>query len=116
LVKSLIYIEGGDGSKLGRRRCRQAFSKLLEGCGLKNRMPDLRACGRRDSAFDDFKTAFTASAQGDYIAMLVDSEDPVRDPERTWEHLRKRDPSWVKPDGASDEHVFFMTTAYSATG
>ena len=41
--------------------------------------------------------------------MLIDSEDPVSDPERTWQHLKSRD-GWDKPDGASDEQVLFMTT------
>lgn len=38
--------------------------------------------------------------------MLVDSEEPVADIERTWEHLA----GWPKPEGAEDDQVFFMTT------
>ncbi len=41
--------------------------------------------------------------------MLIDSEDPVADPEKTWAHLFKRD-RWIQPQGASDEQVLFMTT------
>jgi hypothetical protein len=72
-------------------------------------MPRLSACGGRNAAFDDFKTAFAGSKEGDYIAMLVDSEDPVADVDRTWEHLKTRD-NWDKPLGAVDEQVLFMTT------
>ncbi|HXJ43560.1 MAG TPA: DUF4276 family protein, partial [Bryobacteraceae bacterium] len=43
------------------------------------------------------------------IGMLVDSEDPLMDPENTWGHLKLRD-NWDKPSGADDEQVMFMTT------
>lgn len=99
-----IYLEGA-ASRLDQRLCRQAFSKLLVQCGFEKRMPRLTACGSRNSAFDDFKTAFAASAPGDYIAMLIDSEEPVLDLEKPWSHL-----GWTKPSGADDEHVLFMTT------
>jgi hypothetical protein len=41
--------------------------------------------------------------------MLVDSEEPVKDVERTWNHLQKRD-GLRKPRNATDEQVLFMTT------
>ena len=41
--------------------------------------------------------------------MLIDSEDPVVDLEKTWDHLNSRD-QWDKPAGATDEQVLFMTT------
>jgi hypothetical protein len=72
-------------------------------------MPRLSACGGRDSAFDDFKTALSGAGAGHFVALLVDSEDPVSDPEQTWAHLKTRD-KWDKPNGASDEQVLFMTT------
>ncbi len=73
-------------------------------------MPRLSPCGSRNTAFDRFKSAFEKSASGDFVALLIDSEDPVLDPEKTWDHLKQRDPSWTKPNGANDEHVLFMTT------
>ena len=72
-------------------------------------MPRLTACGGRGSAFDDFKTAHARLKIGNYIAMLIDSEDPVVDLEKTWDHLNSRD-QWDKPAGATDEQVLFMTT------
>ncbi len=47
-------------------------------------------------AFDDFRTACANAKPGDYVALLVDSEDPVADIEKPWEHLKARD-SWTKP-------------------
>ncbi len=41
--------------------------------------------------------------------MLVDSEYPVANIEKTWEHLKQRD-NWDRPAGADDEHVLLMTT------
>ena len=66
----------------------------------------------RNSTFDDsFSTALIRSNPSEFIAMLeVDSEDPVKDIERTWDHLKLRD-NWDKPQVANDERVFFMTTS-----
>ena len=103
-----LYIEGGE-SKEDQIRCRQGFRKLLEKAGFSGRMPRLSACGGRTSAFDDFETAHASRKVGHYVAMLVDSEDPVKDLERTWDHLKRRD-NRDKPSGAVDEQVLFMTT------
>jgi hypothetical protein len=107
-VSAHLYIEGGE-SKEDQIRCREGFRKLIEKAGLWKRMPRLSACGGRGSAFDDFKTAHAKRKVGDYIAMLIDSEDPVVNIEKTWDHLNNRD-RWDKPDGAIDEQVLFMTT------
>jgi Domain of unknown function (DUF4276) len=109
-VSNHIYIEGGD-SKQDQVRCREAFRTLIGKLGFAagQRMPRLSACGGRDSAFDDFRTAHSQSKKGDYIAMLVDSEDPVADAEKPWDHLKTRD-NWDKPEGAVDEQVLLMTT------
>lgn len=105
-----LYIEGAE-SKEDQVRCREAFRALIGKLGFAagRRMPRLTACGGRNSAFDDFTTAHAQSNRGDYIAMLVDSEDPVLDGEQTWSHLKARD-NWDKPAGADDEQVLFMTT------
>jgi hypothetical protein len=109
-VSAHLYIEGGE-SKEDQIRCREGFCKLIGKLGFAagKKMPRLSACGGRNSAFDDFKTAHGSSKQGDYIAMLIDSEDPVADGEKTWEHLKIRD-DWDKPAGADDEQVLLMTT------
>lgn len=105
-----IYIEGAD-SKEDQIRCREGFRRLLEklGYAAQKRLPRLTACGGRESCFDDFKTALAAAPAGHFVAMLIDSEDPVEDVERAWAHLKIRD-KWDKPNGAEDEQVIFMTT------
>lgn len=102
-----VYIEGGGSTREMQSRCREAFEKLFKNAGFAGKMPRLTACGGRNSAFDDFKTAHKASKGS--VAMLVDSEDPVSDAEQTWAHLKKRD-GWDRPSGAVDEQVLFMTT------
>jgi hypothetical protein len=106
--KITIYIEGGGDSKELHTRCRKGFRKLLENCGFTGYMPKLVACGGRDSAFDDFKIAHTNKSDSDYVAMLIDSEDPL-DNLDIWEHLKRRD-EWDKPLGSEDDQVLFMTT------
>ncbi|HLN32928.1 MAG TPA: DUF4276 family protein [Gemmataceae bacterium] len=108
-MSSTIYLEGGGESRDLHIRCREGFCKLLERCGYAGRLPKLKACGGRSTAFDDFKTALANAREGDFVALLIDSEDPVADIETTWEHLQKRD-HWAKPREATDEQVLLMTT------
>lgn len=104
-----LFIEGGGDSKELRARCRKGFRKLLEKCGFTGRMPALVACGGRQATFDDFQLGHAHATSEDYIALLVDSEDPVADIEKPWEHLAQRD-NWNQPDGATDEQALLMTT------
>ena len=111
-MSTTLYIEGGASgpdSKDLQIRCREGFRKLLEKCGYKGRMPRLFACGQRGAAFDDFKIALAGKAAGDYVAMWIDSEEPLTDPDSAWEHLTRHD-HWEQPAGATDEQVLFMTT------
>lgn len=110
-MKAHLYVEGGGDSKENKIRCREGVRKLIEKLGLLvEKMPRLSACGGRGATFDDFKTAHAARKNGDYIAMLLDSEDPIVALEKTWAHLKMRD-NWDKPHGAVDEQVLFMTTS-----
>jgi len=72
-------------------------------------MPRLVACGGRRAAFEDFVIGHLSKSDADYVALLISSEEPLASLEATWEHLQSRD-EWVKPDGAVDEQVLFMTT------
>jgi len=113
-VSATLYLEGGatgPDSKELKIRCREGFRRLLEKCGYgqQGRMPRLVACGSRGSAFDDFKTALGALANGDYVALWIDSEDPMADIEASWAHLSARD-NWTRPADATDDQVIFMTT------
>lgn len=112
-MSARLYLEGGASgpdSKDLTTRCREGFRKLLEECGYKGkRMPRLIACGSRNEAFGDFKVGHTRRAAGDYVALWIDSEDPLTDVEAAWEHLRRRD-NWMRPAKATDDQVLFMTT------
>ncbi len=108
-MSAKICLEGGGDSKELHIRCREGFRKLLEKCGFSGRMPRLVASGGRTATYDDFRTCHAARRQGDYVAMLIDSEEPVVDIEATWAHLRDRD-GWPRPDQAGDEQVLLMTT------
>jgi hypothetical protein len=108
-VSAKIYIEGGGDSRELHTRCREGFRKLFEKCGFSGRMPRLVACGGRAATFEDFSTAHGNAKEGDYVALLVDSEDPVADIEQPWAHLKQRD-GWDKPPGADDEQVLLVVT------
>ncbi len=105
-----IFIEGskrGEDSKEMDIRCRRAFHALLDPI-CPTRKPSLRASGGRGRAFRDFQTA-CKQGKATFVALLVDSEDPVDDLAKPWEHLKKRD-NWERPKGAEDDQVLFMTT------
>lgn len=110
---STIYLEGGGDSAQLKIRCREGFRKLLTKCGFAGRMPRLVACGGRSAAFDHFKTAHQTAGAGEYVALLVDSEDPMDDVEAAWVHLKARD-GWERPVGATDEQALLMTTCMEA--
>ena len=110
-MNDTIYLEGGGGkkdSKALKLNCQKAFNTLLEKMGYSGRMPRLVASGSRDDTFSDFKIALK-SPKDRYIAMLIDSEDPVRNPEKPWGHLRRRD-GWDRPDRSDDEDILLMMT------
>jgi hypothetical protein len=100
-----IFVEGG-GNKNANTACREGFRKLLEKSGFEGKVPRIVASGSRNNAYDDFKIFHT---QGNDAILIVDSEDPVVDSAKPWEHLKKRD-AWECPAGATDEQVFLMTT------
>lgn len=114
LVSAYIYIEGGasgPNSKNMTIRCQQAFHTILDRMGFKGRKPRLKACGGRVSVYEDFCTAHSAGGGG-YVAMWIDSEEPMADLEQAWKHLAEVTSVavWEKPDGAENDQVLFMTT------
>ena len=109
MVGARIYLEGGGDSKDGKVRCREGFRKLLKKCGISRRMPRLIASGHRESAYRDFGAAHADASGSEYVALLIDSEAPVSDIDRAWDHLRQRD-GWQRPPDAHDDQVFLMTT------
>lgn len=113
-MNAIIYLEGGargPDSKNLTIRCQQAFHQLLDGMGFKKRKPRLKACGGRSTVFEDFCTAHRTN-RGGYVAMWIDSEEPMQDIEAAWKHLAKVTTvaTWQRPKGAEDDQVLFMTT------
>ncbi len=105
-MKVKLYIEGGGESRSLHINCREGFRKLLERAGFADRMPSTRACGSRNDAYDDFKTALSAAGPDQYPVLLVDSESPVEQP-TSWQHLQARD-GWDQPEGAEDDQAHLM--------
>jgi len=115
MVKNTIYIEGGATGAYSREqciRCERAFHKLLDRMGFTGRKPRLVACGGRADVFKDFCTAQRSFGSG-WVAMWIDSEDPMADIEKAWKHLAQVTTvsRWEKPEGATDDQVLFMTTS-----
>lgn len=108
MKESKLYVEGGGNSSDLITSCRKGFHKLLESSGLRGRLPRIVACGSRNDAYDSFVTELKSNPSG-YIGLLVDSEDPIGDLEKPWEHLKQCD-GWDRPDGARDEQALLMTT------
>lgn len=107
-MSAKIYLEGGGDTRLLKTACREGFAKLLQKAGFRDRMPQLVACGSRSDAFEGFRIAHASSGTGRFVAMLVDSEDPMIDVNATWAHVARRD-GWQQPAGASDDQVLLMT-------
>ncbi len=119
-MSAYIYVEGGasgahaDGSssKYLTIRCQQAFHNLLTRMGFNGRKPRLVACGGRGKVYDRFCTAQQLGGAMEYVAMWIDSEEPMVDIEQTWKHLAgvTTVAVWEKPVGARDDQILFMTT------
>ncbi len=107
-MKVKLYVEGGGDSKSLHIKCREGFRKLLERAGLQGRMPAIKACGGRNAAYDDFKTAQARSLRKnqELPMLLVDSEGPVTS-SSPWTHLAGSD-HWKKPSGALDDQAQLM--------
>lgn len=102
-----VFVEGGGETKSLHVRCREGFRKLIERAGFAGRMPRLVACGNRNSAYDDFRSASGSYLSGDYYPMLlVDSEQALTS-QSPWDHLNAVD-GWSKPDNANDDQVQLM--------
>ena len=106
-----IYLEGGAtgaDSNEDKIRCRQGFRKLLENCGFAGRLPRLTPCGSRNDTLQSFRSGME-TRKSSFVAMWVDSEDPISNVEETWTHLKSRD-NWDRPAGATDDQLLLMTT------
>jgi hypothetical protein len=111
MVSVRIYVEGGGGGKLVRTKCRKGFSEFFHRTGFSGRMPKIVACGTRNNAYDDFRSAWVQSDAESFLILLVDSEGPVT--QAPWDHLRTRE-GWIKPGPASDDNAHLMVQCMEA--
>jgi hypothetical protein len=103
-VSVRIYVEGGfQGST--KSDCRTAFRLFLEKA-IAPKSFRVIASGSRNDAFADFCQALKHHP-GDYIILLVDSEEPVTtDP---WQHLWNRTgDNWQRPTTAGEDQAHLM--------
>jgi hypothetical protein len=105
-VNVRIYVEGGGKGKSLKSSCREGFSKLIAKAGFQERMPKIVACGSRNDAYEDFKTA--QQNETGYAILLVDSEEPFQS-SNAWAHQKTHD-NWSRPQDASDDQAQLMVT------
>ena len=118
-MRVTVYVEGGGDRTELKGQCRKGFRALLAKAGFGSRLPRVVACGSRNDAFRDFKIALRKRVErkdDEYPILLVDSEDPVADADRSdvnpsgaWQHLAKRD-AWKRPSDARDDQAQLMVT------
>ena len=100
-----VYVEGGgDRNKALRTECRRAFRAFFEKAGLKQRLPQVVACGSRQRAYEDFRRACTSGVNEPVL--LVDSEGPV-DQAGAWTYLRNKE-GWRRPRNAQHNSAHLM--------
>jgi hypothetical protein len=103
-VSVRIYVEGGfEGTT--KSNCRKAFRIFFEKT-LPRGSFQVIASGDRAKAYADFCTALVQHP-GDYVMLLVDSEEAVSG--KPWEHVITRvGDGWQRPRGAKDDQLQFM--------
>ena len=105
-----IFVEGGSqgSTKAG---CRQAFRTFFEKVIPPGSFKVI-ASGSRGAAFKDFCLALKQD-HGDYIILLVDSEEAVA--VSPWQHLAERKgDEWHRPAGARDDQAHLMVQVMEA--
>ena len=109
-MRVVLYVEGGGEDSSTLASCREGFRKLLEKADLGGRMPKIVAKGDRQSAYRAFCIAHR-KREADFVALLVDSEEPIADGEKPWEHLGARpNDAMPRPRDATDEQALVMAT------
>ena len=112
-MKVKVYVEGGGDGRELRARCRRGFSSFFEKAKLAGRMPQVIACGGRQSVCEKFRGALGSSDGREFIVLLVDSEGPVAEGSGPWSHLEARD-GWDRPEDATDENAHLMVQCMEA--
>ncbi|MGH7600082.1 MAG: DUF4276 family protein [bacterium] len=108
-----VYVEGGGNDAQTKAFLRQGFRSLLSDLIVMARDKrvkfQIKACGPRNQAFNDFLTALQAHPKA-FNVLLVDSEDAVST--SPWQHLQGRD-AW-QAGHVNDEHCHLMVRTMEA--
>ena len=104
---TVVFVEGGGGTRPLQRRCREAFSRFFHKAGLAGSMPKVQACGGRGHAYDEFCVELARSGEPERVLLLVDSERRVRG-DGGWAHLLADPDRWQQPSRATDTNVHLM--------
>lgn len=103
-----LYAEGGGDGRDTKAALRVGLGLFLNAIRAQARQQGCKwsiiACGSRNAAFDNFKTALRIHPAATNI-LLVDSEKPVSDPPR--QHLQVTD-NWQVPSGVADRQCQLM--------
>lgn len=101
-----IYVEGGGNLGALRSECRRGFAEFFAKFIPRGKQPRVIACGSRNEALDDFRTALR-KYRDEHVVLLVDAEAPVDPNHAIWTHLKQRD-DWDPPAGATEENTHLM--------
>jgi uncharacterized protein DUF4276 len=105
-VSVRVYVEGGGNTGALKSECRRGFAEFFAKFVPRGKQPRIIACGSRNEALDDFRTALRTYRE-DHVVLLVDEEAPVAPGQSIWTHLKKRD-GWEPPAGATEENTHLM--------
>jgi len=112
-VSVKIYVEGGGVGDPSLTKCRKGFRTFFERMLRGKGRVEVVACGGRSEAFKKFTRAHQGVIRGDYVILLVDSEEPVENDCSPWDHLRAND-NWEKPKTAEDDQAHLMVQCMEA--
>lgn len=101
-----IYVEGGGSTGALKSECRRGFAEFFAKFLPRGKQPRIIACGSRNEALDDFRTALRKH-RDEHVVLLVDAEAPVASGQAIWAHLHQRD-GWDPPAGATEENTHLM--------
>lgn len=101
-----IYVEGGGNTGALKSECRRGFSEFFAKILPARRQPKVIACGSRNEALDNFRTALREYPK-EHVVLLVDAEAPVAPEATVWVHLKERD-GWEPPSGATEDNSHLM--------
>ncbi len=109
-----LLVEGagnGNDSKNQKVRCRAGFKKFLEKADPTFRAFQIEPKGGRRQAYDAFKSDHE-SGKWCFVALWLDSEDPITNKEAPWAHIANRkDDKMPRPEGVTDNQVLLMATS-----